>query len=378
MSRIVIVGGGIVGLSVCRAALKRGHEVVLLEQGPLPNPQGASYDQHRMIRPHYGASDGYAQMVTPAFAAWDGVWADIGTTEFEDVGALAISLGPDDYADRTLASFRRLGIAHQVLDRAGVERLCPQLVLPDHAWGVAAGPAGPLFAGSIVTALVRWAAKNGADLRPGTAVASIDAARATAILADGTRVTGDHLVVAAGAWLPKLLPERYADQPVYRQALVYVRAPEPHAEAWRRAPALAAIGDSGAYTLPDLRSAGLKFGWGGHRRRGAPGETGFGADLAAESAEILAAFRPFLRDPDGYVAERMQVGFYVMDDSRRFRLDALDRSLVVTNCDGQMFKFGPLIGDRIVAALDGAETVPDLARWASGEPGGASIEAADV
>jgi sarcosine oxidase len=366
MSRIVVVGGGIVGLSVCRAALKRGHEVVLLEQGSLPNPQGASYDQHRMIRPHYGAHDGYARMVAVAFAAWEQVWADIGAREFEDVGAIAVSLEPDDYADRTLASFRRLGIPHEVLDWAGVERLCPQLVLPHHAWGVTSGPAGPLFAGRIVTALVRWAAENGADLRPGTAVADLDPARAAAILSDGTRVAGDHLVVAAGAWLPKLLPERYAGQPTYRQALVYVRAPEPYAEAWRRTPAIAAIGDSGAYTLPDVRGAGLKFGWGGHRRRGAPEETGYGADLAAESQEILAAFRPFLRNPDGYVPERMQVGFYVMDDSRRFRLDALDEALVVTNCDGQMFKFGPVIGDRIVAAFEGAETRPDLARWASG------------
>jgi sarcosine oxidase len=366
MSRIVVVGGGIVGLSVCRAALKRGHQVVLLEQGPLPNPEGASYDQHRMIRPHYGASDGYARMVAPAFAAWDTVWADIGAAEFEDVGALAISVGPDDYADKTLASFRRLGVPHRVLDRAGVERLCPQLTLPDHAWGVTAGPAGPLFAGRIVTALARWAAENGADLRPGTPVADVDRARATAILADGTRVEGDHLVVAAGAWLPKLLPERYAGQPIHRQALVYVRAPEPYAAAWRRTPAVAAIGDSGVYTLPDLRGAGLKFGWGGHRRRGTPQETGYGADLAAEGAAILDTFRPFLRNPDGYIPERMQVGFYVMDDSRRFQLDALDRALVVTNCDGQMFKFGPLIGDRIVAAFEGAETMPDLVRWASG------------
>lgn len=367
MSRFVVVGGGIVGLCVARAALKAGHEVVLLEQGPLPNPQGASYDEHRMIRPHYGSADGYARMVASAFQAWDGVWADIGSVEFEDVGALAISLGPDDYAARTLASFRRLGTPHERLDRAGIERLCPQLELPQDAWGIAAGPAGPLFAGRIVTALVRWIAEHGAEIRSGCEVADIDPAGAAAILRDGTRIGGDHLVVAAGAWLPKLMPGRYGDSAVYRQALLYVRPPEAFAEAWRRAPALAAIGDSGAYTLPDLRGAGLKFGWGGHRRRGTPEALGFGSDLAAESRAILAAFRPVLRDPDGYEAVRMQVGFYVLDPSRSFRLDPLDRALVVTNCDGQMFKFGPLIGDRIVAAFEGAERMPDLARWAAAQ-----------
>ena len=367
MSRIVVVGGGIVGLSVARAAVKGGHAVVLLEQGELPNPQAASYDQHRMIRPHYGAADGYARMVESAFTAWDEVWADIGAIEFEDVGALAVSLAPGDYADKTLASFRRLGIPHEVLDRSGVERLCPQFALPAEAWGVAAGPAGPLFAGRIVTALVAWLQQNGADLRPGTPVVDIDTGRAEAVLADGTRVGGDHLVVAAGAWLPRLLPERYADHPTYRQALVYMRGPERFAETWRTAPAIAALGDSGAYTLPDLRNAGLKFGWGGHRRRGTPEALGYEADLAGESRAILDVFRPFLRDADDYVPERMQVGFYVMDASRRFRLDALERALVVTNCDGQMFKFGPVIGNRIVEAFEGSAGHTDLARWAGGQ-----------
>ena len=49
MARVVIVGGGIVGLSVARAAVRGGHEAVLLEQGPIPNPRSASFDDHRMI-----------------------------------------------------------------------------------------------------------------------------------------------------------------------------------------------------------------------------------------------------------------------------------------------------------------------------------------
>lgn len=366
MSRIVVVGGGVVGLSVARAALKRGHDVELLEQGDLPNPHSASYDEHRMIRPHYGAARGYALMVAEAFASWERVWRDIGRVEFEDTGAIAISIGPADYAEATRDAFRALGIAHQVLDRAATERLCPHLQLPDEAWSVTAGPAGPLFARPIVTALAGWIGAHGARVRSQCRVAGIDAASATAVLADGTRIGGDHLVVAAGAWLPKLMPELYADSAVYRQALVYVDPPSRFAEAWRTGPSIAAIGDSGVYTLPDLRGAGLKFGWGGHRRPGAPDEVGFGADLAAEGQAILAAFAPYLRDADAYRPLRMQVGFYVLDASRRFRIDALERALVITRCDGQMFKFGPLIGERVVAAFDGEVTVPDLARWAAG------------
>ena len=143
MARVVIVGGGIVGLSVARAALRAGHEAVLLEQGPIPNPRSASFDDHRMIRPHYGAAGGYARMVFDAFASWEGVWTDLGAQHFVDTGAIAIAERPGDYAHATLATFRDLGIAHEVLDRSGIERLCPHLAVPKGAtWACSPARAG--------------------------------------------------------------------------------------------------------------------------------------------------------------------------------------------------------------------------------------------
>jgi sarcosine oxidase len=109
----------------------------------------------------------------------------------------------------------------------------------------------------------------------------------------------------------------------------------------------------------------LKFGNGGHRRRAAPRD-GFGADLASEGAAVLGAFAPDLRDATAYRPLRMQVGYYVMDAHRRFRLDHDGRMLVVTNCDGQMFKFRPLLGERIVSAFDGEGSFGELADWAAG------------
>ena len=93
---------------------------------------------------------------------------------------------------------------------------------------------------------------------------------------------------------------------------------------------------------------------------------GFGADLEQESAVILKAFEPFLKSHEDYRPLRMQVGYYVLDASRRFKLEQSGRAVVVTNCDGQMFKFGPLIGERIMRMFDGGETLPSLARWAAG------------
>jgi sarcosine oxidase len=365
MAHIVVVGAGIVGIGVARAAVKCGHAVTIFEQGSSPNPQAASYDQHRMIRYHYGSAEGYTRMVGSAFPAWDRVWDDLGETHFENSGAISISLGPGDYADRTLAVFRAIGLPHEILDRDAVERLCPHLRLPEGSWGLVAFPGGPPFASRIVDELTRWVIDRGAVIRSGCRVVGVDEDNGSVTLADGSTFAGDLVLVATGAWLPELMPERYGDIPVQRQALCYVEPPPRFKESWRTAPAIASIGDGGTYTLPDLRGAGLKFGSGAHRRRASPRD-GFQSDLAAESSAVIGAFAPYLSEPQSYRAIRMQVGFYVMDEHRRFRLDHYGRTLVVTNCDGQMFKFGPLLGERIVASFEGKESAADLARWAAG------------
>ena len=66
---MVVVGGGIMGLASAWALRRRGHDVALYEQGPLPKPLASSYDHHRLIRFTYGAMIGYARMVVAAYAA---------------------------------------------------------------------------------------------------------------------------------------------------------------------------------------------------------------------------------------------------------------------------------------------------------------------
>jgi sarcosine oxidase len=92
---------------------------------------------------------------------------------------------------------------------------------------------------------------------------------------------------------------------------------------------------------------------------------GFTWDIG-EGRRVIDAFAPYLRDADAYRPQRMQVGYYVMDETHRFGLIRQGRRIVVTNCDGQMFKFGPLLGEAILASFDGERSFEALARWAAG------------
>ncbi len=363
MSHLLVVGAGIVGLSVARAALSRGHRVTLIEQGEVPNPRAASWDQHRMIRLHYGAAEGYTRMVTQAFEAWGDLWQELGVEHYSPSGALAVSARPGDYADETAKTFRRLEVPHERLDARQIERLCPHLEMPSHGWGVLAA-GGPLFADRIVADLARRVRDRGAGILENARVVAVDETASSVRLADGRSLDGDLVVIAAGAWLPDLLPADYGALPVFRQTLCYVEAPPAYREGWARGPALVVLGERGVYALPPLAGTGLKFGSGDQRRPGKPSE-GFEAGLE-QGRRVIDDFAPYLRDAGDYRPLRLQVGYYVMDRSRRFRLEHRGRRVVVTNCDGQMFKFGPLVGERIVSAWDGDASFAELAHWAAG------------
>lgn len=56
-----VVGAGVVGAGIAWHLAKRGHRVTLIEQGPVPNPSAASFDQHRLTRRIYAEQAEFAE-----------------------------------------------------------------------------------------------------------------------------------------------------------------------------------------------------------------------------------------------------------------------------------------------------------------------------
>lgn len=365
MKHIIVVGAGAVGLSCARAALKRGHNVTVVEQGSLPNPQAASYDQHRMIRYQYGEAEGYTRMVGEAFGAWDRLWQDIGERHFVATGTFGVSLDANDEIWHSIPTFQRLGIGHELIDSNAAERLCPQLTLPSAAKGLFQADGGVLFADRIVDSLLAWVQQQGGELRSHSRVAHVDTVASRVRLASGEILQGDAVVVAAGAWLPGLMP-KIDDLPTWRQAVCYVQPPEQYFADWAKGPCITDLGVGDNYALTPVDGTGLKFGSGLHRRAGSPDKTGFDAD-AREGYDVISHFAPYLRNAAEYRPIRMAVGYYVKDATARFRVMRDGQAVVVTNCDGQMFKFSTLMGERVLACIDGELAADELTRWAAGE-----------
>ena len=215
---VLVVGGGIVGLCTAWALARADHKVELFEQGGLPNPLGASDDEHRLIRYFYPDQPGYCRMVDDAFAAWERLWAAIGRRHYAETGALAISTRVDDWTDRARRTLDMVGLPYERFDSNEVARRWPFL-LTKAAYAIRTRRGGVLFAERILTDLITLLAGLHVQRHANCPVIGLDAERGTIRLKDGTSRTGDAVVVAAGAWLGRLLPDYASRVTPVRNAL---------------------------------------------------------------------------------------------------------------------------------------------------------------
>ncbi len=372
----LIVGGGIMGLAVAWALARRGQRVTVLEQGGVPNPLGSSVDQHRLIRYAYGAEAGYMRMVADAYPAWERLWTDLGVRHYAETGTLILESAASDepgadWARASAAAMAADGHALNAVDDGSARARWPML-RAGFAGGVWLAPSGGvLFAEPVVRALAAWldARAPVVSLLTGTPVTAIDPERRRATLADGRVFEADRLVVCAGPWSGRLVPELAASVVPSRQVVGYFEPPPHLAAAWATAPMMLDIGVGDAlYVVPPVRGTGLKIGRHAFSRHGDP--DGERVVTASDIAALQAAASHCLAGFAGYQLSHARVCFYDVTDQERFVVRPVGAGgdvWVLAGFSGHGFKFGPLIGERVAAALCGELAADAVAQWAAGQ-----------
>ena len=360
------MGAGIMGLSAAWALDRLGHRVTVVDQGTVPNPRGASFDQHRLIRYPYGAALGYTDMVGKAYQAWDRVWADLGQRHYVATGTLALGVGESRWVDASAEALRARGLHVEPLTARELESRFPLLTGNGIASAFYSPTGGVLLADRIVTAMARHLAARGVAVVAGSPVVEIDAEDGSVTLSAGRTLKADAVVVAAGAWIPALVPGFAARVTPSRQVLVYVEPPAQTAAAWAAHPMILDIGpDSGFYLVPPVAGTGLKIGDHSFTMAGHPDDPRDVTD--AEAALVFESGRHRLAGFDRYRVGSARSCYYAVEPEERFLVERHDRAWVISACSGHAFKFGPVLGRRLADAIDGRLDPAGLSRWAAGE-----------
>lgn len=365
--RAIIIGGGIMGLATAWGLARQNHEVELFEQGPVPNPLASSMDEHRLIRHPYGTQVGYARMIDDAYAAWALLWADLGETLYEPTGTLALTGNGADWAEKSAAALASIGKPMTELSMSALTGRFPLLDTKglERAFWIDTG--GVLLAQDIVAGLVRHLAMHPkVTLHGDTEVRAVDLERGRIVTGAGTMHGADVVVVAAGAWAPRLLPALATRVVPSRQVVIYFDLPENQRAAWAKGPMIIEkTGDVGLYLVPPVRGRGMKVGDHEFSRNGDPAATRDAQE--SEMGALLDRCESLLKGFDRWTIRDFKVCFYSVTGDERFIVEkAGAKGWAMSPCSGHGFKFGALMGLELARTIAEGRDAAAHARWAAG------------
>jgi glycine/D-amino acid oxidase-like deaminating enzyme len=362
MSKVIVVGAGINGVTAAIELKRRGHRVVLVDPGPLPHPLAASTDISKAVRAAYGADEEYTALAERSIRLWREWNNEFGVKLYHEVGVMFVRHGEMRPGDFEYESFK-------ILQRHGyrIERMnSPQIWKRFPGWnpdlyqdGVLELNAGYAESGRVVAILVERTKSIGIELREGAKFSQLDEGDDRVkgiVLDDGQRISGDTVVMAVGAWTPYILPFTREFFRATGQPMVHLKPRQPDLFVPERFPVFGAdISTTGYYGFPLNPEGVVKIANHGPGREMSP-ETANRAVTSQEEQnlrEFLSTTFPTLTDaPIVYSRICMYCDtndghFWIAPDPERPGL------IVAAGDSGHGFKFAPVLGEIIADAVEG-------------------------
>lgn len=369
-ARNVIVGAGAMGSAVAYHLARVGEPVLLLEQFALGHDRGSSHGAARITRHSY-ADSRYARLMPHAFRAWRELEAHAGQNLYLRTGGITFCPSSINYVADVTASLETVGVPHRRMTGPELRRALPVFQVPDDTDAVFEPDAGLLAASRALALQVALAKQLGGDAtqvldRCPVVRIVLDSDRPTIVTEERT-IVAERLILTAGSWLKRLLPDFPVPLRATRQQVLYFRPTDPSAFAPGRFPVFIYKGGeplNDFYGMPEFGGPGVKVA-----RHGGPD-----ADPDQPEREIRDEYREivrtFLRSHipalGGADIDRTEVCLYTAAPDDQFQIGFFvgrPDVIVASPCSGHGFKFSCLIG-RILADLATlGRTDLDISLW---------------
>lgn len=394
----IVVGLGAVGGAALHYLARSGHAVLGIDRYTPPHNLGSTHGETRITRLAIGEGPEYTPLVVRSHQLWRDVERETGKHLLNNCGFLAISnpdkgdVGPGagDFYANTLRAAEEYGIAYTELDAAGIRSRFPQFAVRGHERAYYEHPSGSrherqggyLLVEECVRAQLDLAQRHGATLALGQAVDGIDTAPGggVQVTVGGERYLAEHLLITAGAWLPRLLGPHFGDLfRVTRQVMHWFEiGSDPARFAPGRFPCfiweLPTVMQEGTeprhiYGFPDIgsrRVPGIKIATGQRELIADPDDRNrtevADGEIDAMYAGYVAPYLPEIGSRSLGTAACM----YTLAPDSRFVIDThpqLERVTFASACSGHGFKHSAAVGEALAHRLTAGVSSDDLSRF---------------
>src|SRR2546423_10850193 len=214
MSKVIVVGAGINGVTAAIELKKRGHHAILIDPGPLPHPLAASTDISKAVRAAYGADEDYIELAERSIKLWRKWNEEFGIELYHETGVMFVrrrEMKPGDFEYESFKTLQQRGHKVERMNSAQLWRRFPVWNPELFRDGVLEFEAGYWESGRAVATLIQRAGAIGVELRPSSRFAQLDERDHRIegiILYHGERIAAVRIVMAVGAASPHRLPVR--------------------------------------------------------------------------------------------------------------------------------------------------------------------------
>jgi len=357
----MVVGAGINGVTSAIELNRRGHDVVLVDQGPLPHPLAASTDISKAVRRAYGTDEDYTALADRSIKLWRKWNQEFSVELYHEVGVMFVrrrKMKPGDFEHESFKMLQKRGQKIERMNSAQLWKRFPAWNPELYRDGVFELEAGYAESGRVVAVLIGRARSLGIELRDNVRFSRLDISgnRVSGIvLDDGQRIAADSVVMAVGAWTPYLLPFTKEFFRANGQPVFHLEPKQPDLFTPERFPVFGAdITTTGYYGFPLNRDGVVKIANHGPGREMSPDspERTVTSEDEKNLREFLASTFPLLADaPIVYTRICMYCDthdghFWIAPDPDRKGL-----TIAAGDC-GHGFKFAPVLGEIIADAVE--------------------------
>lgn len=345
-----IIGAGTMGMAAGAFLAQQNAKTLLIDAFDPPHIKGSHHGDTRLIRHAYGEGRQYVTLVKRAQQLWEDLEKQTGYKVFENTGVLG--LGPKDspFLQETMASAQKHDLSLEILSSQEIKERWPGFSVPDHFIGCFEAKSGVIYSETAIRAYKETALENGAHLVTDTPVLHIDIndKRGVKISTEKTTYYAKKVIVTAGAWAAKLLPELNLPIQPTRKAVGWFEAPSDLYGAANFPAFFIEDQDKKAYGFPNLNGTGLKIGKsdGGHAIDPNQHTQNFGL-YDTDEGDLRDMLKTYMPGANGKLIQG-KTCLYTNSSDHDFIVDYHpENQHVIFACgfSGHGFKFGSVMGE---------------------------------